>query len=304
MAALNDLYCAPLVLSTLMGSDARLILVRAIAWLDPDSLIRPSPDPRYIDFDYDAEDDLTIGLYVCRTCFPDVFASVNQLQLQGAHEFLVARYLLEGINSHLVAPLTYLEDLRYGPPVEYYGIDFEAWASDDNDSEPDPRLLTILNTFGLTLDGNVSRQANQNAFDAAKLLVEALSGRPETIYDDLSNLLLWLFSMSGNTAIDWTLDSFWENAFDYPEWSSDDIDLINEINREAQEFIASSERALQALSEHAELRQVFNRNVTKALRLLDKQNNQKGRKTNACHNNRDAAGPTALARRITWPDRA
>jgi len=304
MAALIDLYSAPLLLSALMSSDARLMLVSAIAWLDPDSLIRPSPDPRYIDFDYDAEDDLTVALHVCRMCFPDVFAGANQFQLQGAQEFLVARYLLEGINAHLVAPLTHLEDLRYGPPVEYYGVDFEAWASDDTDSEPDPRLLPILNTFGLTLDGNDSRQANQNAFDAAKLLVESLTERSETIYDDLSNLLLWLFSMSGNSAVDWTLDAFWENGFDYPEWSPDDIDLINEINREAQEFIASSERALQVFAEDSELRQVFNRNVTKALKLLDKQNNQKGRKTNARNNNRDATGPTALARRITWPDRA
>ena len=104
MAALTDLYSAPLLLSVLMGSDARLMLISAIAWLDPDSLIRPSPDPRYIDFDYDAEDDLTVALHVCRTCFTDVFAGASQLQLQGAQEFLVARFLLEGINSHLVAP--------------------------------------------------------------------------------------------------------------------------------------------------------------------------------------------------------
>ncbi len=304
MAALIDLYSAPLLLSALMGGDARLMLVSAIAWLDPDSLIRPPPDSRYIDFDYDAEEDLMVGLHVCRTCFPDVFAGANQLQLQGAQELLVARYLLEGINAHLVAPLTHLEDLRYGPPLEYYGIDFEAWASDDNDSELDARLLTILNAFGLALDGDDSRQAHQNALDAAKLLVESLIGRSETLYNDLSNLLLGLFSMSGNTAIDWTLDAFWENGFDFPEWSPEDIDLINEINREAQEFIASSERALQALVEDSELCQVFNHNVKKALKLLDKQDKQKGRNTHAYSRNGDnVTGPTILARRITWPDR-
>src|SRR5579859_7977346 len=121
MAALNDLQTAPLLLSLLFGDDPRLALIQAIAWLDPLSLGERQPD-EYIEFDYDAEDELTVGLHVCRQCFPGVYAGANQLLMRGVHAHEVKRYLCEGISAHLVTPVDHLEELRYGPPLDCYGI--------------------------------------------------------------------------------------------------------------------------------------------------------------------------------------
>ncbi|MHB8751612.1 MAG: hypothetical protein ACYDBJ_20785, partial [Aggregatilineales bacterium] len=116
MAAMNDLQTAPLLLSLLFGQDPRLALIQAVAWLDPVSLGQRQPE-EYIEFDYDDEDELTIGLHICRQCFPGVYARANHLLMGGASEYEVKRYLCEGISAHLVTPVYYLEDLRYGPPL-------------------------------------------------------------------------------------------------------------------------------------------------------------------------------------------
>lgn len=264
MSVTEDLQIAPRLLSALMGEDAWLLLVRAVAWLDPNTLL-DGRDRAGIDFDYDAEDDLTVGLHVCRECFPTVYAGALQLQWQSASERTLLRYLLEGINTHLVAPLHDLDELRYGPPMAFCGVSLPTLEPEDEGNPPWDRLLPVFALFGLRAG---SDEGSNVAYAAAKALLLSLQDRSEAFYQDLVNLLLWMFSSSGNTAVDYTQEDFWENGYDTASWTPDDVTLINEINHEAQEVIASAYRALDVLDNTPMLLRAFSRNIKAALKAV------------------------------------
>lgn len=209
MAALADLQNSPVLLSALMDSDPRLALVNAIAWLDPATLTQGAADPRYIEFDYDAEEPLTIGLHVCRECFPIVYAGAIQLQWQGADERTIERFILEGMGAYLVVPPQVLEELRYGPSVDFCGLYLNTLEPEDADNPPFDQLLPLFGLFGLTAGGDEPDEVQSTVFIVAKVLVQSHTTRRESVYIDLANLLTWMFSFSGNTAIDYTEEAFW-----------------------------------------------------------------------------------------------
>jgi len=295
MAALAELHAASGLLAHLMIDDPRLLLVNAIAWLDPSSLLNSRPNPRYSEFDYDAEDELTVGLYVTRACFPAVYAGAVQLQWQRTDEHRIGRYIVDEISRNLVCSIHSLDELRYGPPVEFHGIDLTAPEAD----AVNPRLLPVFALFGLSVDGDNANDVQHTAFLTAKVLVESLMSRTEPIYQDMSNLLLWMFAMSGNTALDYTMEAFWENGYDTASWTPDDIALINAINLEARELIASADNALMLLNQDTELRTAFVRNVKNVLKAV-RGSLSKGDSTHA-HREPDSA---AFVRYARWPDRS
>jgi hypothetical protein len=294
MSAAEDLMLVPRLLAALMTGDARLLLVRAVAWLDPNTLL-DGRDRTGIDFDYDAEDDLTVGLHVCRECFPTVYASVLQLPWQSADERTIQRYLLEGINTHLVAPLHDLDELRYGPPIAFCGVSLPTLEPEDEDNPPWDRLLPVFALFGLSAG---SDEGSNVAYAAAKALLVSLQERSEAFYQDLVNLLLWMFSCSGNTAVDYTQEDFWENGYDTSSWTLDDITLINEINQEAQEVIASTCRALDVLNNNPMLIRAFSRNIKAALKAIQKRWKGKSNGHFITFSDDDAA---AVSRCAHWP---
>ena len=303
MAALTDLQVAPLLLSALMSDDPRLQLVNAIAWLDPARLTERESDPHDIDFDYDAEDDVSVGLYICRECFPAVYAGAVQLQWQGLDERAIGRYLLHGINAQLVVPVQSLDELRYGPPVAFCGVSLPMFEPEDTDQFSYDQLLPLFALFGLSADEDRPDAVEQAAYAAARVLIESLTARAEPIYQDLAHLLTWLFSTSGNTAVDYTAEVFWENGYDTAEWSPADIALINEINGEAQALIASALNAVQALDEDNALRQAFSRNVKAVLNAVRK-TLKKGNPDHArTRHTNGAVDPAAFIRHARWPDR-
>ncbi len=306
MNALDELGALPALLTTLMGDDPHLLLVQAVAWLDPGNLTAYQPDPRYIDFDYDAEDDLTVGLYVCRECFPAVYASVMQLQWQGVDERHITRCLLEGISTQLTIPIGSLEELRYGPPVDLCGVDLQLLDPDDAENPPFDRLLPLFADFGLSRGGDEPRDVQQAAFETAQVLIQSLTSRPETVYQDTAKLLLWMFSLSGNTAVDYTQEAFWENGFDMANWTPEDVALINDINQEARDFITSALNGLQILETDSALRKAFNRNVRTLKKAVQKATPQKQKRRNTharTYPTDGDDGTAAFVRYTRWPDR-
>lgn len=295
MSAAEDLGIIPAVLSALMGADARLLLVRAVAWLDPNTLI-DTRNQTDIDFDYDAEDELTVGLHVCRECFPTVYAGVLQLQWQSADERTIQHYLLQGINTHLVTPLHDLDELRFGPPMDFCGVNLSTLEPEDEDRPPWDRLLPMFALFGLS---SGSDEGSDIAYAAAKALLISLENRPEAFYQDLVNLLLWMFSCSGNTAVDYTQEDFWENGYDTPSWTVDDVALINEINQEACDVIASACRAMDVLESNPTLRRALSRNSEAALKAVRKRWKGKPNGHFITFSDDDAAAVSRCAR---WPE--
>jgi hypothetical protein len=297
MAPVADLLIAPLLLALLCGNDPKQALVQAIAWFDPASLNEPASDET-IDFDYDAEDEMTVGLFICRRCFPSVYAGANGLLLHGAHERDVTRYLLHGINAHLLMPVQSLEDARYGPPLECCGIDAELLTEGDELDHPMHRARPLFTLFGVSLTDISSASRWSTATTAVHILRVSLKERPEVVYQDLFWLLGWLFSASGNTLVDWSQGDLWESGAEMPEWTPEEVEFLNELALEAREIMAGVWRGIDALEQDASLRRTLVRNIHHLYRQLDR----KGKKTNARFSVSDADS-RALARRVIWPER-
>ncbi len=297
MATLTDLQTVPLLLSYLFGNDPKQSLIQALAWFDPISLNEPlSPDDDA--FDAYAADEITVGLHICRACFPAVFAGANALLMQNAPEPIIKQYLCEGMNAHLVTPITSLEEARYGPPLECYGIDATLLSEGDESDHPMHRTTTIFTLFGISFKDATSESSWSRARTASQVLQTSLENRPELIYQDLASLLAWLFSTSGNSLVDWSQEEMWDSGAEMPTWSPDEVEFVNEMTHEAQEMMIGVWRGLTRLEQEATLRQAFARNLKVVFTQLD----SKGKKKNACTYLTDAQGAT-LARRVKWPER-
>jgi len=114
---------------------------------------------------------------------------------------------------------------------------------------------------------------------------------------------MWMFSLSGNTAVDYTAEAFWENGYDMPQWSADDITLINDINQEAHDLIASALNALASLETDSALFRALTRNVKAVLNAVRKMLTHK---ENSDARTRPIGGdpdPATFARYARWPER-
>ena len=269
MAAITDLQFAPGLLTQFLTADLRCQLLNAAVWLDPYGLFGEPED----------DDPMRMALHICRECFPVVYAETVQLQWLGGSAFQLERCVLNGINRLLVYPLDQLEDMQFGPPLDFSGLMFPT-TDTPSDEWPDERLPGVFSLFGLTGGKDQMDQDADLAMLTAHILIKSLEPRTEPAYVDLANLLQWMFSLSGNTAIDYTLEAFWDNGYDLAQWTPDDIAFMNEINREAHELLDCSIRALDRLNTDSALLKTLKRNIRTVNKAVLKHIDQKGRKDN------------------------
>jgi len=296
MAALTELHAAPLLLSRLMQSSPTLALLQAVAWFDPTSLHDPTGEA-YIDFDYDAEDELTAGLHVCRACFPNLYASANALLMQGWPERDLARFICEGINAQLVTSIESLEALRYGPPLECYGVDPTLLAEVDEPEHLIYRSCAVYALFGLAIDSDEMDGEWSTARLVADILHHSLKAQSASDYHDLDALLSWMFSASGNSLVDWSQEAMWESGAEYPDWSLEDIAFENDMTSEAQDIMSAAEHGMALVESNLALSKALQRNI----RTLYKQIERREKRNARSYFTDDECG--ALARRLTWPER-
>ena len=279
-----------------MAGSPTLTLLQAVAWFDPTSLHDPTGEA-YIDFDYDAEEELTAGLYVCRACFPDLYAGANALLMQGWPERDVERFICEGINAQLVTPIESLEALRYGPPLECYGVDPTLLAEVDDPEHLLYRSRAVYALFGLAIETDEMDGEWSTAQLVADILHHSLKAQSASDYHNLNALLSWMFSASGNSLVDWSQEAMWESGAEYPDWSPEDIAFVNDMTREAQAIMSSAESGMALIENNSSLRKVLQRNI----RTIYKQIERKEKKHARTYLTDDECG--ALAYRLTWPER-
>jgi len=295
MAALTELHAAPLLLSRLMQNSPTLALLQAVAWFDPTSLHDPISEA-YIDFDYDAEDELTAGLHVCRACFPDLYVSANALLMQGWPERDLARFICEGINAQLVTPIESLEALRYGPPLECYGVDPTLLAEMDDPEHLIYRSRAIYALFDLAIDSDEMDGEWSSAQLVADILHHSLKAQSASDYHDLNALLSWMFSASGNSLVDWSQEAMWESGAEYPDWSLEDIAFVNDMTREAQAIMGAAEGGMALVESHATVRKALQRNI----QIVNKYIQKKEKRNARTYLTDDECG--VLACRLAWPE--
>ncbi len=258
---MNDLLAVQIFLSCTLLTDPRLALASVTAWLDPVYLMGDVEDT----VDLDEADDVRVALQICRACFPQAYAEANQLLWQGADEFTLRRYVLDGINAGLVAPLDDLEQVRYGPPIEGMGLCLD----DPEFRDAFPDLADVLADFGLDPeDGLADFQVAQQI---ARHLADSLEETAKPALMNIAHLLNWLFSMSGNTLVDMSMEDIWDSGMDMPDWTPDDVAFVNEMTREARQILDAATAGEKVLHADPTLRAAFRQNIDRVKQALHRQ---------------------------------
>ncbi len=258
---MNDLQAAQELLSTAMLTDPRLALANVVAWLDPVHLA----DEEEPAADVDEDDDVRLALQVCRTCFPPIYTEAVQLLWQGTDAFTLHRFLRDGLNAGLPAHLDDLEQVRYGPPIEGMGL----CVDDPEFPEMYPDLVDLLADFGL--DPETGLQAFPAAQQVARYLIDSLEATGRETLTNIARLLAWLFSMSGNTLVDMSMEDIWDSGMNMPDWTPEDVAFVNEMTLEARQILNAATAGEKALHGDPVLRAAFRTNINRVKHALRQQ---------------------------------
>lgn len=284
---MNDLLTLMTFLNTHLRHHSLGQLVYLTTWLDP-LFNQHRPDDQFYFEAVDEEDDLSLASAIARFCFPAVYAELVQYVAQGMSLVALEDFLLTALNVHLPFPLEDLSAVRFGVPLETYGITLD---------EPEtyahiPEMEVFLDGWRI---GEASTMADFAMFRRiGEQLVLSLTAQADLHYHDLAALLQWGLSISGNTLIDFTLDELWESYLELPSWTLQSIQHIREVASEAQELWTSAQRGLTLLAQSLPLQTALHTNIGILSQRL-----QKARKVYSYV----SSTPTTFAPRgIQWPD--
>jgi hypothetical protein len=250
---------------------ARLAL--AVTWLDPLLLA----DQDILDeYPYSSgsqagdQAGLLYALDITRRALPELYAATLDRTRRGATPAQVEADFCAALNARYdFMDLTCYEDLSFGVPCAWAGL--EPWDPDFPDQHPE--LEAILQAaFGLRRDerGELEPGELTAARDAAARLIDSLVAEQRQPCADLACLLLWLFSLSGSSLVDYTAEEYAEMGYEALEWHPTVLDNVARAHREAALIIQSAGRALDHLRQHPPLSTALRRNARRALKLLAK----------------------------------
>lgn len=215
MSALQATYD---VLAEALHHDPLFCLANAVCWLDP--FWRDAQEDNVTE-----DDHVETALRVLRTAFPDVYV-------------LAVDALRQGMSYSQMDQLICSEVTKCGLPIdhlEYFG--YGASLEDPDFYTHHPDIRPIIELFDIDLDvDEYSVDVPHCTYTAGQLIAESLEEDADPRYRQLSRLMSWLFSCSGNSSIDYNDDAMCECQ---PlSWDQDDLEFALEIIREAEEIMS------------------------------------------------------------------
>jgi hypothetical protein len=256
---MNDLLQTYNFLVGQMTSDPLLNLVSAVAWLDPIWFEDDDPD----DFD-DEHDIVGMALRVMRRAFPDIYIDAVERIRAGATYHEIDSLICAAVNEKGI-PLDNLEFVGYGIPMDAFGVELEC--ADFYAEHPD--LVPVLALFGVHSEPNYYHVGvSEAACRAGRAIAISLEKHSDLCYQDLGYLMQWLWSLSGNTLIDFSHEMLCEMP---PlSWNADDLDLAIVIIEEANEMMESVERGIKFLQSQPTVMVALERNIKRLYRAIKK----------------------------------
>lgn len=265
-----SLQQVPRFLMDAMRADARLALAEAAVWLDP---VHFFADDFLEDawYDIDEESLLIQAVSIARRCLPGAYAGVVYAMRQKAPFDEVEDVFCDAFNAaypHM--DLSTLEDIHYGLPLSFLGVDPET-ADFIHDH---PRLARVLTEdFSLPLSDDRYRAFDEDdlsqAADVARLLRDSLRATGTQPYIDLLFLLAWLFAASGNSIVDWTAEEWYDSGFEPLHWEPDQLAFADEVHAEASTIVDAALRALDVLEAYPPMRLIWRENIARARRAKE-----------------------------------
>lgn len=245
------------VLAESLHYDPLFCLANAVCWLDP----------YWLDAQEDnASDDdhVTTALRVLRTVFPDVYVLAVDALRHGASYSQIDQLICSEVTKGGL-PIDHLEYFGYGIPMPAYGASLE----DPDFYTHHPDVRPIIELFGIDLEADeYSVDVPHCAYTAGQLIAESLEEDIDPRYRQLSRLMGWLFSCTGNSSIDYNDDAMCECQ---PlSWDQDDLDFALAIIQEADKMLSDALAGLALLNSDLLLRKALRNNVQRIYRTLTK----------------------------------
>lgn len=243
-----------------MNNNPLLCLANTIAWLDP----------YWNEFTEENDNDtgdggLGLALRVVRNAFPTIYVQVIEHLREGHSWDDIDRFVCREIEK-LGIPLENLEWMGYGIPLPSYGVNLEE--PDFYQSHAD--LIPVLASFGIDLTADdYAVDVPECAHITGQCIAEDLEQHPDERYRQLSWLMQWLFSCSGNSVIDLDYDSMGE--YQPLSWDKDDLEFAIAIIQEADEIMAEVLKGLAFLQSTPEVFAALSKNVRRIHKALSKQ---------------------------------
>jgi|GEM_PF-1704290 len=265
MIAATELQTLPSFLMGAMQDDTRLSLAHAAAWLDPLRLLDPDlVEEAYYDGIYEDDQDalMLYAFSVARRCVPEAYCSmVAELRSDLSFSQVEASFC-KGIRE--VYPYLELEslyDMVYGVPLPFVGL--EVTSSEFPGEHPDYAAV-LARVFDLEIveipatrwrgaTSAISEARLELVQPAARYLIKLLIALDRQPFADLAFLLMYLFSCTGNSLLDFSTDEYWDAGFEPLGWYADMLQTANEACREMVIVLDAAERAMQLLSEDEEI---------------------------------------------------
>jgi len=259
---MTDFFTLKNVLAAAINADPVLRLAHLTAWLDPlwsddeDDWVMPQDD----------DGTLAIALRILRRAFPDIYFEALLAIRSGATYQRLDHLICDAVQLQGI-PLENLEWLPFGIPLPAYGASLE----DPDFYETHPDTIPVLACFGISPDPNpYNVDIPDVAYKAAAIIADNLVKQQNEGWRQVAWLLRFLFSLSGNSSVDWDYEMMAE--VQPLSWEAEDIEFARDIIEEADGIMADVAAALQWISQHPAVLDSLTHNIRKVYQKKGKEN--------------------------------
>lgn len=239
-----------------MVYDPVLLLASAYAWLDPVLLLDIDPDDPADFTPEDYQECIEYTMAQTRRFAPHLYVSF----VQQDREIVDIAKLYDSVNAAIseytgvVDAFDILSTVASGyVPYDCLGIDIE----NEDQFEQYDRLHPIVDLIGQDIAD----------YSVAKVLIRSLESSSVLIEYNISILLRWLYSHTGNTLFDWDQEAFWENAMEPAEWHHAEYAIA--VQQEAYDLHAEAMAGLDVLEDDEWLWRALELNVRYIRTLIE-----------------------------------
>lgn len=253
MSALHDLQDTATLLSQALAQDTVLSLASAAAWLDPLHFSDADPADELFGNEEDPEVLMRFALSVARDCSRRLYAEMVAGLRQGWTFHAFEEAFCKGLKQdYPFIPLDTLYDMIYGVPLEFCGLE---------QTDPDflvrhPDFANVLATYFDVKPVQQTRYygEQQEAITAeemeaacriARPIIDSLIAQDRQPYADLALLLMYLFSMTQNSLLDYTVDEYWDAGWEMLEWNKERLETADEACQQARIVVEAADRAME-----------------------------------------------------------
>lgn len=242
-------------LSGAITADPFLALARAACVFDPMWC-----EGRTLD---ECENTIDGALIVARQIFPEMYIEAILMIHAGATYAQLEWFFCRAFTEKGI-PTDDLEYIGHGfIPIFSSGLTLV----DSELEEYYPDEYAVLRAFAEPDEDEIEFVEHHGL--AAHLLVTSLADHPSEDWQNVSWMLQWMFSLSGNTIVDYDTEAVYESVQPM-DWTQENYEFAVEMMKEANEILDMAKRGVRFLRSNPDAYKLFCKNTRRALKAAKK----------------------------------